>query len=746
MMDRMQQLYRCTSWWLAHHPHRSPALLVRKKDRQKLAKNQFASAYIEVLQKTIGLQVLHYLPIAENHRDGHKSIPIVVRSKDTNKWEMDIAITDFALLDPQRRLHDIFASQLPAGTTIEPPCTATTTTTTTTTTTSTTLIPRRQQRQRRRLPRIAILNRNITSGRHVLNAPEIAAAIKKAYPTISVPIVYFEQKTFLEQIQFFMETDILLTPHGAQLTGMAFLPPCAAVLEFFPNHYLVPDYFGSLAAAINVSHNFLYLGNNFHDHATILPYEKYHYVNKVDKLRHKDDAQCPDLLNVLSAVTSMVDNWQTCCAPLPPTTLLTEQSTTTTSSSSSSFSTTLSLPTTTSVTTSTVDPFLTSVDIISIAHTAHSSNTPTTTEQPEQPHPGQRRTDVQATTFGAHRYVRDYYAITAWNDTNQDCQADLTRREPQWSTYCGSDPNTNKRKDRSVVSRLLRSDLMGSDQNSPHNNRTAEHLCDQIRFVDGFHKVIQQYQPSDDGTRNIPDYLILIQEDTYLHIDTLVPSLHQSYDPREPHVLAGCTHLLRPKDLYLVYPVHGLASILTRAAVERILAPIHCDGGLAATAHASRPQPTEAFLRWTCWRIAQDNMGEKRFFTNGMSMIDLMLAYASQLPYTPIQQWNHVGYCVPSDTLFGYFFNYYHIALPDWILNDTAPTDQVRKQYSYKKLVGSMEEGHSGVGGECANSNGQCHTHNARICHGLTMEQMTDLYQQQHRTMESDRQTTAITE
>jgi Glycosyltransferase 61 len=69
--------------------------------------------------------------------------------------------------------------------------------------------------------------------------------------TSPVSVAHFETATFLEQVEFFANTDIVLSPHGAQLTGLAFLPRCGHILEIFPPYYLYDNFFGSLADAAN---------------------------------------------------------------------------------------------------------------------------------------------------------------------------------------------------------------------------------------------------------------------------------------------------------------------------------------------------------------------------------------------------------------------------------------------------------------------------------------------------------------
>jgi Glycosyltransferase 61 len=267
----MQQLYRCWSWWLAN-PQKQPILVAGHLARK--ISNPFLGGFLRSLENTIGLKIL------SNHTGP------VVRSKDTGKWENDIELTDFAMLDPNRELRKVFMSELPNV--IDPPCQAIGYT--------------------NRLPRISILNRRFESRRTVLNAQELAASIEATYPNQNVSIFYFEGKSYLEQIQFLMTSDIVITPHGAQLTGIPFMPPCSSALEFFPRNYLVADYFGSLATAAGVDHSFFYLGDD-----PIPEEEQYHYYINI---AFRDRVQCPQIERVMAAVTKQISNWHSCCSTI----------------------------------------------------------------------------------------------------------------------------------------------------------------------------------------------------------------------------------------------------------------------------------------------------------------------------------------------------------------------------------------------------------------------------------------------
>ena len=60
----------------------------------------------------------------------------------------------------------------------------------------------------------------------------------------------FDGKTFREQATWTHAMDVVVSPHGAQLTNLLFAAECAVVVELFPKSYFIPGYFGALAASV----------------------------------------------------------------------------------------------------------------------------------------------------------------------------------------------------------------------------------------------------------------------------------------------------------------------------------------------------------------------------------------------------------------------------------------------------------------------------------------------------------------
>jgi Glycosyltransferase 61 len=137
------------------------------------------------------------------------------------------------------------------------------------------------------LPRISILNRYATrdSKRSIINVNKVQSIIQTIIDTYfelnttsttttnsnnknnnnqnhnqkTVTIQYIDDGTsFLQQIQYFSNVDILVSPHGAQLTGIFFMPPkCSHVIEIILSTWIESNFFGSLASSINIKYNYL---------------------------------------------------------------------------------------------------------------------------------------------------------------------------------------------------------------------------------------------------------------------------------------------------------------------------------------------------------------------------------------------------------------------------------------------------------------------------------------------------------
>jgi hypothetical protein len=179
------------------------------------------------------------------------------------------------------------------------------------------------------LPRIGFLNREWkepTGHRHVVNHEDImrglddhfqvsttttkkTTTVKDALSSLVdvASISYlqsFDNMSMVEQVRWMSNIDILVTPHGAQMTSILFMPPASCVLELFGVGLYVPHWYGSLSTSCNHTHMALYTGN-----WTTKELELHRY--RGDR-RNKSRSMplCPNVSAVVTAIDKLVSHWK----------------------------------------------------------------------------------------------------------------------------------------------------------------------------------------------------------------------------------------------------------------------------------------------------------------------------------------------------------------------------------------------------------------------------------------------------
>jgi hypothetical protein len=298
--------------------------------------------------------------------------------------------------------------------------------------------------------------------------------------------------------------------------------------------------------------------------------------------------------------------------------------------------------------------------------------------------------NAQERTFGSADAVRHFFRITERNDTDSTCFTDLTTEQmDQIISFC------SKTDHQSYISKTFRGRLF-------EPKKHAGWMCAQKRPLDGLFQVLQRYLLGHDA---IPDYLFIIDDDTFLNMERLVPDLVQHYPSDLPFVVAGCNYEFLT-EAGITFPYGGFGSYLSRKAIERLIQPFYCD---------SRDEHSNL----ACWRLNLNALGEKKFYTEGMSVNDLMQSYSANLKLTDVEHWTDTGYCLHSDHALAYFLNFYHIAVPEGTVDrNTRPNDKVRRKNSYVGIIGESE---------CHHERGNC-TIDHRICHYIKPKQMDELF------------------
>lgn len=285
----MQPMYGCISWWqFANdtHSQRKPILAVSRSESRVLhSNNAFISGILHSLQVTMNLTTYvigNSTPVdmfsPKRGTGWEDSKPVNKRSGPVNERSAFIVHSSRYLNTFRDKIVDVFFhNQSTNG------CTS-------------------SAKNTGRKPQIGILNRKGT--RSIENVDRILNAIQKEFDT-EVSIAYFEVSSFQDQVAFFSTTDILISPHGAQLTGVPFMPSCGQVLELFPKSYYIPGFYGSLANAAGLKYGYLYLSNGDPIKETQEAFQFRGHSRSV-KL-------CPSTNKILAAVKTMVKNWEACC-------------------------------------------------------------------------------------------------------------------------------------------------------------------------------------------------------------------------------------------------------------------------------------------------------------------------------------------------------------------------------------------------------------------------------------------------
>jgi hypothetical protein len=142
--------------------------------------------------------------------------------------------------------------------------------------------------------------------------------------------------------------------------------------------------------------------------------------------------------------------------------------------------------------------------------------------------------------------------------------------------------------------------------------------------------------------------------------------------------------------------------------------PIKCDGEV------------DEFSRSACHRIVDNQIGEKELFSNGMSIIDLQVAYASSQPFVKYREWK-TGFCLYSDWIWGFFTNFYnlsvHVEDDKW---KDIPHARIEGYNQSEIYAGPHEPYHEGLRRICDNAKDRCNAFSS-ICHYQTPENMTRL-------------------
>lgn len=198
----MQQLYRCFSYFQDYHTIEPFLLLPDAKVENKLRSHPFISGMMEIFEEQMEVETHQKTAFTEEALSR-------LRKAHTVDIQTFNGIGNFSIRHAYH-LHVIVKMQFDLDDTSVATC-------------------------EHSNPRIAILHGKDKRWRSMLNALANQAEVEDLSRNSIVNIKHFAESDFREQVSFFRSVDVLISPHGAQLTGVAFMnSPCSRVLEMFP--------------------------------------------------------------------------------------------------------------------------------------------------------------------------------------------------------------------------------------------------------------------------------------------------------------------------------------------------------------------------------------------------------------------------------------------------------------------------------------------------------------------------------
>jgi hypothetical protein len=337
---------------------------------------------------------------------------------------------------------------------------------------------------------------------------------------------------------------------------------------------------------------------------------------------------------------------------------------------------------------------------------------------------------AQQRTFGAHSSVRHFFSITEDDDYDQECNTKLT---PHDASHIYDFCHDKKRNE--VLSRK-HPILKRRKEFAFQKQEAMGWMCAQKRPNDGLQKALKKYtqQEYSKSTLSFPDYLVIIDDDSYVNMELVEDYLAGIYNSSDANIIAGC--LIRYMDSPITIPWGGFGTVLSKGALQNLARRVDCN-------KSSLQQQGDEFIVNACQRLDEDLFGEKRYFQNSMNVGELIHAYVSTEKFTDYQKWTDRGFCLHSDMIWGYFFNYYNIG--NHAGDPFYADEEHNRMQSYQMSKNFAGKGHSrfsaqkqfAMKGRCRTRGNQACTVDSHICHNINPDSM-------HRLLEEGRNKTWV--
>jgi len=155
-------------------------------------------------------------------------------------------------------------------------------------------------------------------------------------------------------------------------------------------------------------------------------------------------------------------------------------------------------------------------------------------------------------------------------------------------------------------------------------------LCAQSRLILGLGKRFKEYkeQVKTHGSNALPDYLVIVDDDTYINVELLNTFL-ESKNSSQPIAYSGCSK-------NLITNMGGFNLFLSKGSIERLITPLSCSTNTNSDRYLMSIPDWEAKV---CKQLEKNVLGEFDHFYSGMSLIDIAYEFASKKNFCLFSGW-----------------------------------------------------------------------------------------------------------
>lgn len=281
---------------------------------------------------------------------------------------------------------------------------------------------------------------------------------------------------------------------------------------------------------------------------------------------------------------------------------------------------------------------------------------------------------TQRSTWAAHPLVRNFFNVTEDIDGDvvggKSCQSLSLKRVLQVPTWCrnrylsqdSTDPDFSW-----VMQRFIHYYARKAWLQSKPN--PAGWLCAQKRFPIGVARVVMSYA---ERGESLPDYLVVVDDDTYYNMDTYYSEIVQNRDSSDPFVGAGCRVTNgQNKESGIVFPFGGFGLTFSKGSIQRLLQPLS----------KSNAMTNDEWQNSTLATIDQNLIVEGETFRDGMNLAEMMEKFALAEPFQNVSRWTR-GYCFHGHWMLAIFTQLYE--LHSEVYMDAIQDSQIKLKSSKK--------------------------------------------------------------